>query len=216
MPVYDIDVLVPMPRTDWDRKSDDWSAFRPFFPPPPAPPARQYVLVDIVVPMPRIDWDRGSDRGWDAFRPYWVPPGPPPPAPPPLAAGLAGYALTLQWIPFGNREALFIWMFEHAMIHHRYAANLFLRYGVQPPLFDLVDQLAAQDWASAMSERTGMTPALHEWLLAHTRLHQAESVPLNLATPPDLTTVDFRDEQQFYDWMDDHQALHDAQDLFLS
>lgn len=104
------------------------------------------------------------------------------------------------------------------MMHQRYAAKLSSKYGVQPPLFDLIDLRAAADWAHAMEQQDKgeMTPALHSWLLAHTRLHQAESAPLNLATPPDLTTVDFRDEGQFYDWINDHQALHDAQDQVLT
>lgn len=117
---------------------------------------------------------------------------------------------------FADREGLFAWFQDHAASHTHYAFKLYSTYGVQSPLFDLIDLRAQADWANAMQRHGGMTPALHDWLLAHTRLHQAESVPLNLATPPDLTTVDFGVEQQFYDWMDDHQALHDAQDQVLT
>lgn len=124
----------------------------------------------------------------------------------------------MELIPFANREALFVWALEHAMTHQRYASKLATKFGIQPPLFDLIDLRTMADWAQAMEQRDKgqMTSAMHSWLLAHTRLHQAEAAPLNLASPPDLTTVDFRDEQQFYDWMDDHQALHDAQDLVLT
>jgi hypothetical protein len=121
-------------------------------------------------------------------------------------------------MPFGNREALFIFMADHAAAHTAYAQVLATKYNVQAPLFDLVDVGAAEDWATAMEqgENGRMTERIYAWLLAHDRLHQAELVALQLeATPVDLSNVDFRSADQFYDWMYDHIQLHDAEDLVL-
>jgi hypothetical protein len=68
--MLDVDIFVPFPRADFDRKVDDWNAFRPFWR-PPIVPGPGVLVVDYLVPMPRVDWDRPWNRGWDDFRPFW-------------------------------------------------------------------------------------------------------------------------------------------------
>ena len=49
------------------------------------------------------------------------------------------------------------------------------------------------------------------WLELHATLHRAEYAALGLkSNVPDLTRVDFRNRDQFYDWMAIHAAVHDA------
>ena len=53
-----------------------------------------------------------------------------------------------------------------------------------------------------------------EWLLDHWTLHKAEGKALGIAVP-DLSAVDFTDEQQYLDWMRSHAALHELENLAL-
>ena len=53
-----------------------------------------------------------------------------------------------------------------------------------------------------------------DWLLDHWALHQAEGRALGIPVP-DLSAVDFSDEQQYLDWMRSHAALHEAENLAL-
>jgi hypothetical protein len=121
-------------------------------------------------------------------------------------------------MPFGNREALMVFFQDHAIAHQHYAVNLQKLFHVQPPLFDLVDPGAAEDWALAMEqgEDGQMTPRIFAWLQAHDRLHQAELVAIGVTTPVELSNVDFRYPDQFYGWMYDHISLHDSQDTVLA
>ena len=53
-----------------------------------------------------------------------------------------------------------------------------------------------------------------DWLLDHWTLHIAEGRALGISVP-DLSAVDFSDEQQYLDWMRSHAALHEAENLAL-
>jgi hypothetical protein len=119
---------------------------------------------------------------------------------------------------FGDRRGLQEWFLAHAQQHQLYAGNLVSRYGAQPPLFDLADPAMTEEWATAMQQKQDgvMTPRMVAWLLAHQALHAAEFVTIGAGQPVDLSQVDFRDEGQFYDWMSNHIALHDAEDQVLT
>ena len=52
------------------------------------------------------------------------------------------------------------------------------------------------------------------WLLDHWTLHESEGRALGIPVP-DLSAVDFNDEQQYLDWMRSHAALHEAENLAL-
>jgi hypothetical protein len=120
-------------------------------------------------------------------------------------------------LAFGDVEGLRWWFKTHADQHAAYVTKLQANYRVTPPSVDLLDQRALTDWLAAMAEgRQGkITPQLGGWLLDHERLHQAELAALGGPTELGISTVDFRDPEQFYGWMLDHIQLHDAEDPLL-
>lgn len=70
-----VELIVPMPREDWDLKTrDEWSEFRPFY---PKGIIANALAVDIIVPMAREDWDLKTRDEWSEFRPFY-PKGPTP------------------------------------------------------------------------------------------------------------------------------------------
>lgn len=118
---------------------------------------------------------------------------------------------------FGDTTGLYIWMNDHAARHILFAQNLQSRYSFQSPLFDIGDPECAKEWALAMQQKQDgqMTPRITAWLQAHQAVHLAELVTIGGGEPPDLVTVDFRDADQFYNWMSNHISLHDIEDEAL-
>jgi len=121
-------------------------------------------------------------------------------------------------LAFGDTDGLRWWFQTHAAQHSSYVAKLQANYGVTPPGVDLLDQRALADWITAMQDgpEGKVSLQLAGWLLDHERLHQAELSALNGPTELGISTVDFRDPEQFYGWMLDHIQLHDAEDPLLS
>ncbi len=119
---------------------------------------------------------------------------------------------------FGDVQGLRQWFLEHAIAHQNYARNLALKYKADSPLFDLADQGCMADWGVAMAQgKDGqITQRITNWLLAHNAIHTTELTVTGAAQPIDLTQVDFRDQDQFYDWMANHILLHDIEDQVLS
>ena len=121
-------------------------------------------------------------------------------------------------LTFGDAEGLAWWLQVHANQHAKYVAKLTNTYQATAPGVQLLDQVALVDWVKAMAEgpQGRMTEALRNWLLDHERLHAAELKSIGGPTETGLSTVDFRDPQQFYGWMFDHIQLHDAEDPILT
>lgn len=118
---------------------------------------------------------------------------------------------------FGDDEGLKVWFHDHQVQHQMYVAKLTGAYNTQPPSFDLIDDGAINDWISAMKKKKEgvLTPRLLTWMQAHERLHSVELNAIGSGTTISLSTSDFRDDGQFYDWMTYHQDLHDLQDTVL-
>jgi hypothetical protein len=118
---------------------------------------------------------------------------------------------------FGDSQALMVWFADHFLLHNAYVPKLQTVYLSPPPSFDLADTRAQGEWIKAMrpSEDPVPTPSLQAWLLAHENLHRAEWAALGYTQGIDLSTVDFRKERAFYDWMNYHQQMHDAEDTQL-
>jgi hypothetical protein len=119
---------------------------------------------------------------------------------------------------FGDADGLLFWAQAHEESHQSYVKKLVATYSIKPPSFDLIDEGAMADWIEAMRKGPEgfMTDRLRNWLLAHDRMHQAELAALKYTGPTNITTADFRNEDQFYGWMLDHQQLHDAEDTVLT
>jgi hypothetical protein len=115
-------------------------------------------------------------------------------------------------LEFGDSAALEVWFIDHAQAHQSFVRPILLKYGVIVPGFDLTDQGALDDWVAMMQEREkgSISNRLSNWLLFHQQVHQSE-IDLIAGGAVGLTTVDFRDESQFYDWMQYHQELHDTE-----
>ncbi len=99
---------------------------------------------------------------------------------------------------FGDREAFLIFLGDHALAHTQYQAAMFAQKGVQIPGFDMAELGNPQEWA-----------------LAHYEIHRATNSVLLLAEPTDLLDLDLDNEARFYDWIYQHQLLHDATDTIL-
>jgi hypothetical protein len=61
--------------------------------------------------------------------------------------------------------------------------------------------------------RTGTNDA--DWLFIHDKEHKAISDALNLGTSPDLGVVDWKDQGQVTDWMQNHFLLHQQYEQVL-
>lgn len=99
---------------------------------------------------------------------------------------------------FGDREAMLIFLGDHAMAHLQYQSAMFTQQAVQVPGFDMAELGNPSDWA-----------------LAHYEIHRAINSVLKLPEPVDLLEFDLSKENSFYDFFINHQYLHDATDTLL-
>lgn len=99
---------------------------------------------------------------------------------------------------FGDKEAFLIFLGDHAMAHTQYQAAMFTATGVQIPGFDMAELGNPKEWA-----------------LAHYEIHRAINSVLKLPEPVDLLDFDVERETPFYDFLINHQYLHDATDSIL-
>lgn len=115
---------------------------------------------------------------------------------------------------FGDAQALMLWFAEHFSLHNSYVGKMQTVFGTSPPAFDALDLRAQEEWIKSMTadEKPAATPNLYAWLLAHEDLHRAEWDAIGYTQDIDLSTVDFRKPDSFYDWMNFHQQIHDAED----
>ena len=54
-----------------------------------------------------------------------------------------------------------------------------------------------------------------DYLFLHNEVHKSNAIFLNISGVPDLSTVDFSDRNQVSDWMNEHQAVHIAENTAL-
>ena len=99
---------------------------------------------------------------------------------------------------FGDKEAFLVFLGDHAMAHQQYQAKMFTQAGVQVPGFDMAELGNPTDWA-----------------LQHYEIHRAINNTLKLPDPSDLLAFEVDQEAAFYDWLINHQYLHDATDVSL-
>lgn len=118
---------------------------------------------------------------------------------------------------FGDEESLRDLFLVHRFVHDQYSAQIVAQGGLPTPTAGLSSEIALADWVVTMKgDSPGLMPALGDWLQLHQNLHQAEFQAVNTGFLPDLVDVDFSDQQQFYDWMELHRALHKQQDSVLT
>ena len=95
-------------------------------------------------------------------------------------------------IPFGDEDAMLVFLGEHAICHSDVNAHISKKYGPAPLLYPL-------DGSEEMDA---------DWLLMHYRTHQNLNRRLGIAGLPDLADIDMNDESQFYTWVEVHNLEH--------
>lgn len=115
---------------------------------------------------------------------------------------------------FGDNAALVNFFGDHAMAHATYAPLLLSKFGkARSTTFDVSDQGALFGWIAMNEElratRQGTVPeALENWLQFHNAMHQSEAELMGVTSLVDLSAVDFRDPDDFYNWMNTHYQVH--------
>lgn len=99
---------------------------------------------------------------------------------------------------FGDRDGYLSFLGDHAIAHQQYQAAMFAQTGVQIPGFDMAELGNPNEWA-----------------LAHYEIHRAINSVLGLPEPTDLLDFSVDKEDTYYDFMINHQYLHDATDGIL-
>ena len=107
-------------------------------------------------------------------------------------------------VPYGDSDSLTTFLGEHTIAHNGIDEAMIDLLGIDPinvPLETNIEQFLG-------GRNT-------DWLLTHYQVHTNISAILGLTGLPDLADVDLKDEQQFYDWMDAHNAEHQKINLIL-
>lgn len=99
---------------------------------------------------------------------------------------------------YGDQAGFLVFLGDHAMAHLQYQQAMFTQTGVQVPGFDMAELGNPE-----------------EWKLAHYEIHRSINSVLGLPEPSDLLDFEITKESSFYDWMINHQYLHDATDTIL-
>lgn len=99
---------------------------------------------------------------------------------------------TLSIVKFADRDSLRNFLFENGRQHQLFR-EVFFDAGLEVPAFPLID---------------ADIDNLDDWLLAHQVEHNAFATLLGLDNPVDLLDVDWNDEEDFYDWLSGHLAIH--------
>ena len=93
--------------------------------------------------------------------------------------------------PFGDEDAFNDFLGQHEVAHNTIAAYL-IRKGKVMGMYPLAQS------------PIGNT----DWLLDHNQMHQQIAQMTGLIVP-DLSEVDFQNEQEYSDWMLDHAQIHE-------
>ena len=117
---------------------------------------------------------------------------------------------------FNDSDGIRSFLLVHRFVHDETAAALTAKFGLPVSSFGLDSQVAEDAWVHSMREgaqrRKLQQPAsLQDWLNIHAYIHnQTYTLLAGQGTvAPDLSLVDFSDAEQYYDWMEVHQAMHD-------
>lgn len=116
---------------------------------------------------------------------------------------------------FGDENSLQDFFFVHRLVHIQVDGVIATNGGGSMPNSTIDSERALETWGGLMVEREiddGGRAALLDWLQLHANLHQAEYSALQLGVAPELGVVDFAQQNQFYDWMYAHSAVHDTLD----
>jgi hypothetical protein len=121
---------------------------------------------------------------------------------------------------FGDDSGMKNFFLVHRFIHDQTAAALSAKFHVASSSFGIYDSLADEAWLALMKNGKAGTrppPALAGWLKIHADIHVANYTLLGQTptTAPDLSLVDFGDQEQFYDWMFVHSQMHDFEQSSL-
>lgn len=117
---------------------------------------------------------------------------------------------------YGDAQGLRQFMLDHRFVHAQTAFAVVTQFNVSLPSIGLSSSAAEDAWIALMEAgqrgEHQVTPlALTDWLNLHSQLHQYEyEVIAPSISAPDLSTVDFSKADQFYDWMQAHQQIHDS------
>jgi hypothetical protein len=121
---------------------------------------------------------------------------------------------------FSDQSGMRNFFLVHRFVHDQTAAALTAKFSVPQSSFGITDEIAEREWLKVMADAKPGQPvpaALQTWLKVHSDIHIATFSLLG-QTPtgaPDLSTVDFGSQQEFYDWMYAHQNMHDFEQSAL-
>lgn len=104
----------------------------------------------------------------------------------------------LGLVQHNDKDALTVFLGEHAIAHTGINQAIVDLYGIDPLNYPL--DVDVDGFLGATSS---------DWLLTHYRVHSNISAQLGLIGLPDLADVNLKNEQEFGDWMDAHNAEHD-------
>lgn len=107
---------------------------------------------------------------------------------------MSGYNMdALAQVRFGDPEGLKEMLFENGVQHRSFAERL-IDAGFIVPRFPLIDA-DIED--------------LDDWLAVHQIEHQAFATILDLDNPFNLLDTDWNQEDDFYDWIQQHLLIHE-------
>jgi len=110
---------------------------------------------------------------------------------------------------YGDADGLRNFFLTHSIAHRLYAIAAVGRFNTSLPSLNLYDTSALDSWIQCMHDGANVTQALRAWLEAHNNLHQSELQLVNQSGLYDFSVLNPQSEEQFYDWMQTHQAIHD-------
>jgi hypothetical protein len=125
-------------------------------------------------------------------------------------------------MPFNDASGVAQFMLAHYQNHNQIGAALLAQYKQGTSTFGLQSPAAEQAWVDLMrahqrGEQRQTPQPLADWLHLHATLHNAEYTIIlpSLTQTYELEDVDFSDPEQFYDWLQGHQQIHDFEQGLL-
>ena len=110
---------------------------------------------------------------------------------------------------FGDEQSLRDFFLVHRMVHDAYSKAIIAKGGPVMPTGGLSNEFALKEWGALMrGADIGKAAVLRDWLELHQNLHHAAYAAVGFGLLPDLVDTDFAQEDQFYDWMFGHEAIH--------
>ncbi len=102
-------------------------------------------------------------------------------------------------VPHDSEDAWGAFQLAHGMTHQTVYSAM-LRRGLVPLYYPLMDFPRENNQA---------------YLMDHWQAHVSNARLLGLRTVPDLATVDFKDPNQYEDWLETHALVHAAENRAL-